>query len=109
MACGAALRVPLVVEGRLSRPEEAARAISRGAFAGVVGTAIARPERIGRRAHLEAYTSAAVLPRYGAGAQAGSCLKCTSFCSTSSSSAGGSSPSMNRSSLYPEPSRTTPT
>jgi N-acetylmannosamine-6-phosphate 2-epimerase/N-acetylmannosamine kinase len=43
------LRVPLVVEGRLSAPEQAAAAIGGGAFAVVVGTAITRPREIARR------------------------------------------------------------
>jgi N-acetylmannosamine-6-phosphate 2-epimerase/N-acetylmannosamine kinase len=44
-----ALRVPLVVEGRIVQPAQAARAIAAGAFAVVVGTAITRPEWITRR------------------------------------------------------------
>ena len=45
----AALGIPLVVEGRISRPAQAARAIAGGAFAVVVGAAITRPELITRR------------------------------------------------------------
>jgi N-acylglucosamine-6-phosphate 2-epimerase len=43
------LRVPLVAEGRISTPEQAARAIELGAFAVVVGHAVTRPEWITRR------------------------------------------------------------
>lgn len=43
------LRVPLVAEGRISTPEEAAMAIEMGAFAVVVGHAITRPEWITSR------------------------------------------------------------
>jgi N-acylglucosamine-6-phosphate 2-epimerase len=43
------LRVPLVAEGRISTPEEAAMAIELGAFAVVVGHAITRPEWITSR------------------------------------------------------------
>lgn len=43
------LRVPLVVEGRVSSPEQAAAAVRAGAFAVVVGTAITRPQEIARR------------------------------------------------------------
>lgn len=45
----AALGVPLVVEGRISKPAQAAQAIAEGAFAVVVGAAITRPELIARR------------------------------------------------------------
>ncbi len=40
------LRVPLVAEGRISTPEQAAAAIALGAYAVVVGQAITRPEWI---------------------------------------------------------------
>jgi putative N-acetylmannosamine-6-phosphate epimerase len=43
------LRVPLIAEGRISTPEEAAEAIARGAYAVVVGHAITRPESITAR------------------------------------------------------------
>lgn len=43
------LRTPLVVEGRVSTPEQAARAIRAGAFAVVVGAAITRPQEMARR------------------------------------------------------------
>ncbi len=43
------LRVPLIVEGHISRPEEAAKAIELGAYAVVVGSAITRPESIAAR------------------------------------------------------------
>lgn len=43
------LRVPLIVEGHISRPEEARRALDLGAFAVVVGSAITRPESIAAR------------------------------------------------------------
>jgi N-acylglucosamine-6-phosphate 2-epimerase len=43
------LRVPLIVEGHISRPEEAAKAIELGAYAVVVGAAITRPESIAAR------------------------------------------------------------
>lgn len=43
------LRVPLIAEGRISTPEEAAEAIERGAYAVVVGHAITRPEWITAR------------------------------------------------------------
>ena len=44
-----ALRVPLIVEGHISRPEEVGRAIKLGAYAVVVGSAITRPESIAAR------------------------------------------------------------
>jgi N-acylglucosamine-6-phosphate 2-epimerase len=43
------LHVPLVAEGRISTPDQAARAISLGAFAVVVGNAVTRPEWITER------------------------------------------------------------
>lgn len=43
------LRVPVVMEGRIWTPEEAARALELGAYAVVVGTAITRPQVITRR------------------------------------------------------------
>jgi N-acylglucosamine-6-phosphate 2-epimerase len=45
----AKLRVPLIAEGRISTPDEAARAISLGAYAVVIGHAITRPEWITAR------------------------------------------------------------
>ncbi|MBV8436739.1 MAG: putative N-acetylmannosamine-6-phosphate 2-epimerase [Silvibacterium sp.] len=44
-----ALRVPLIVEGHISQPEEVRRAIDLGAYAVVVGSAITRPESITAR------------------------------------------------------------
>lgn len=43
------LRVPLVVEGHISQPEEVRRALHLGAYAVVVGSAITRPEVITAR------------------------------------------------------------
>jgi|SRR6185437_10478665 len=40
------LRVPLIVEGHITRPEEVRRALDMGAYAVVVGSAITRPESI---------------------------------------------------------------
>jgi N-acylglucosamine-6-phosphate 2-epimerase len=40
------LRVPIVAEGRISTPDQAARALALGAFAVVVGSAITRPHLI---------------------------------------------------------------
>lgn len=40
------LRVPLIVEGHITRPEEVRRALDAGAYAVVVGSAITRPESI---------------------------------------------------------------
>lgn len=57
------LRTPLVVEGRLSAPEQAAAAIRAGAFAVVVGTAITRPQEIARR-FAAAIAREAVTPEY---------------------------------------------
>ena len=45
----ACLRVPLVAEGRVSTPDEAAQAIALGAYAVVIGEAVTRPERITAR------------------------------------------------------------
>ncbi len=45
----ACLRVPLVAEGRISTPEQAAHALELGAFTVVVGGAITRPQQITRR------------------------------------------------------------
>lgn len=45
----AAIRVPVVAEGRIYTPEEARAALEQGAFAVVVGTAITRPEAITAR------------------------------------------------------------
>jgi len=44
-----ALRVPLIVEGHISQPQEARRALDLGAFAVVVGSAVTRPESIAAR------------------------------------------------------------
>jgi putative N-acetylmannosamine-6-phosphate epimerase len=43
------LTVPVIAEGWVATPEEAAGALSAGAFAVVVGTAITRPQEITRR------------------------------------------------------------
>lgn len=43
------LRIPLIVEGHISQPEEVRRALDLGAFAVVVGSAITRPESITAR------------------------------------------------------------
>src|SRR5271155_3870018 len=43
------LRVPLIVEGHITQPEEVKRALDLGAFAVVVGSAITRPEAITAR------------------------------------------------------------
>lgn len=43
------LKVPVVAEGRISTPEQAAQALYLGAFAVVVGTAITRPQSITAR------------------------------------------------------------
>jgi N-acylglucosamine-6-phosphate 2-epimerase len=43
------LRVPLIAEGRIATPEQAARALELGAYAVVVGHAVTRPEWITRR------------------------------------------------------------
>lgn len=43
------IRLPLIVEGHISQPEEARRALEMGSYAVVVGAAIARPESIAAR------------------------------------------------------------
>jgi len=43
------LSIPVIAEGRIWTPEEAARALDLGAWAVVVGSAITRPEEITRR------------------------------------------------------------
>jgi len=43
------LRVPVIVEGHISQPEEVKRALGLGAYAVVVGSAITRPEAITAR------------------------------------------------------------
>ena len=43
------LRVPLIVEGHISQPEEVRQALDLGAYAVVVGSAITRPESITAR------------------------------------------------------------
>jgi N-acylglucosamine-6-phosphate 2-epimerase len=43
------LRIPLIVEGHISQPQEVRRALELGAFAVVVGSAITRPESITAR------------------------------------------------------------
>lgn len=43
-----AVRVPVLAEGMIGRPEEAAAAIAAGAFAVIIGTAITRPDEITR-------------------------------------------------------------
>ncbi|MGH2410484.1 MAG: N-acetylmannosamine-6-phosphate 2-epimerase [Chloroflexota bacterium] len=48
-ALAAAVSVPVIAEGRLWTPEQAARALSAGAFAVVVGSAITRPRAITER------------------------------------------------------------
>jgi N-acylglucosamine-6-phosphate 2-epimerase len=45
----ARLRVPVIVEGHISQPEEVKRALDYGAYAVVVGSAITRPESITAR------------------------------------------------------------
>lgn len=45
----ATLRVPFIVEGHISQPEEVRRAMELGAYAVVVGSAITRPELITAR------------------------------------------------------------
>jgi N-acylglucosamine-6-phosphate 2-epimerase len=45
----ARLSIPVIAEGRISTPEEAARALCLGAFAIVVGSAITRPQLIAQR------------------------------------------------------------
>ncbi len=45
----AALTIPVIAEGRISTPEQAARALDLGAFAVVVGSAITRPQWITRQ------------------------------------------------------------
>ncbi len=42
-------RVPVVAEGRIATPEQAAEALRRGAYAVVVGTAITRPQVLTRQ------------------------------------------------------------
>lgn len=44
-----AVRVPVILEGHITRPEEVRRALDAGAFAAVVGAAITRPESIAAR------------------------------------------------------------
>jgi glucokinase len=41
--------IPVIAEGRIHKPEQAAQAIAAGAFAVVVGTAITRPSEIARQ------------------------------------------------------------
>jgi N-acylglucosamine-6-phosphate 2-epimerase len=48
-ALAAALAVPVVAEGRISTPEEAALALARGAHSVVVGTAITAPTALTSR------------------------------------------------------------
>jgi putative N-acetylmannosamine-6-phosphate epimerase len=43
------LRVPVIVEGHISQPEEVRQALDLGAYAVVVGSAITRPESITAR------------------------------------------------------------
>ena len=43
------LRVPVIVEGHISQPDEVSRALALGAYAVVVGSAITRPESITAR------------------------------------------------------------
>ena len=43
------IRVPVIAEGHLTRPEEVRRALDMGAFAVVIGAAITRPEAIAAR------------------------------------------------------------
>jgi N-acylglucosamine-6-phosphate 2-epimerase len=45
----ASLKIPVVAEGRIATPEQAAQAIALGAFAVVVGSAITRPKWITER------------------------------------------------------------
>jgi N-acylglucosamine-6-phosphate 2-epimerase len=45
----ARLRVPVIVEGHITQPEEVKRALDSGAYAVVVGSAITRPESITAR------------------------------------------------------------
>ncbi|MCX7766252.1 MAG: tRNA-dihydrouridine synthase, partial [Candidatus Sumerlaeia bacterium] len=43
------IKIPVLAEGRIETPEQAAEAIKRGAWAVVVGTAITRPQIITQR------------------------------------------------------------
>lgn len=43
------VKVPLIAEGRIWTPEQALKALEKGAYAVVVGTAITRPHEITRR------------------------------------------------------------
>lgn len=45
----AGLRVPVIAEGRIASPHQAAEALARGAYAVVVGAAITRPTSITAR------------------------------------------------------------
>jgi N-acylglucosamine-6-phosphate 2-epimerase len=45
----AALPIPVIAEGRIATPDQAARALELGAFAVVVGSAITRPQWITRQ------------------------------------------------------------
>jgi len=43
------MRVPVIVEGHITQPDEVKRALDLGAYAVVVGSAITRPESITAR------------------------------------------------------------
>ena len=60
------LGVPVVAEGRISTPEECARAFALGAFAVVVGSAITRPQDITRRFAAATPRGARILAERGA-------------------------------------------
>ncbi len=63
------LAVPVVAEGRISTPQECARAFALGAFAVVVGSAITRPQDITRRFAAATPRGAVAPPGNGVGAQ----------------------------------------
>lgn len=63
------LAVPVVAEGRISTPDECARAFALGAFAVVVGSAITRPQDITRRFAAATPRGASVPAEHDDGAQ----------------------------------------
>jgi N-acetylmannosamine-6-phosphate 2-epimerase/N-acetylmannosamine kinase len=66
------LKIPVIAEGRIGSPAQAAQAIDAGAFAVVIGTAITRPDQItGSFAQAIERRAKAAIPRYFIGIDLG--------------------------------------
>ena len=66
-----AVAVPVIAEGRIRTPDEAAAALDEGAFAVIVGSAITRPDEVARRFCLAIRQGARKRDRYAIGIDLG--------------------------------------